>query len=156
MPDPVRSAGGLPPLARLPLLALGFVGLFAGTGAGLARLGWTVPAPAASAAALHGPLMICGFFGVVISLERAVAIGRRWAYIAPLCAGLAGVAAVLGATSVAAWLFFAGSLGFVAASIDVCRRQRALFTFTLGLGASCWAIGNAAWASGQPVHEVVA
>ena len=62
---------------RLPLLILGFLALFAGVGAGLARLGWTVPEIAATAAALHGPLMICGFFGVVISLERAVAIGRR-------------------------------------------------------------------------------
>ncbi len=26
---------------RVPLLVLGFVGLFAGAGAGLARLGWT-------------------------------------------------------------------------------------------------------------------
>ena len=32
--------------------------------------------------------MICGFFGVVIGLERAVAIGRWWAYAGPLLAGL--------------------------------------------------------------------
>lgn len=147
---------GLPPLWRLPLLVLGFVGLIVGALAGLARLGWTVPALAASASALHGPLMICGFFGVVIALERAVAIGRLWAYAAPLCAGLGGVAAVAGATSVAPWLFFAGSLGFVAASVDVFRRQSALFTFTLGLGALCWSIGSAAWALGSPVHEIVA
>ena len=43
-------------------------------GAGLARLGWSVPDIAASASAMHGPLMICAFFGTVISLERAVAI----------------------------------------------------------------------------------
>jgi hypothetical protein len=66
------------------------------------------------------------------------------------------VAAVAGALSVAPWLFVAGSVGFVAASIDVYRRQRALFTFTLGLGALCWAIGNLAWALGLPVYEIVA
>jgi hypothetical protein len=153
---PGPPSTGLPPLWRVPLLILGFVGLVVGAGAGLARLGWTVPAVAATASALHGPLMIGGFFGVVIALERAVAIGRAWAYAAPLCAGLGGVAAVSGATTVAPWLFFAGSLGFVAASIDVYRRQRALFTFTLGLGALCWAVGNVAWALGSPVHEIVA
>jgi len=152
----MMSPGGLPPRWRFPLLILGFAGLFVGAGAGLARLGWTVPAVAASASALHGPLMICGFFGVVIALERAVAIGRLWAYAAPLCAGLGGAAAVAGATSVAPWLFVAASLGFVAASLDVWRRQRALFTFTLTLGALCWSIGNVAWALGSPVHEVVA
>jgi len=151
----MSPAGGLPPPWRFPLLILGFVGLFTGAGAGLARLGWTVPAVAASASALHGPLMICGFFGVVIALERAVAIGRLWAYAAPLCAGVGGAAAVAGATTLAPWLFVAAGLGFLAASADVWRRQRALFTFTLGAGALCWSIGNVAWALGSPVHEVV-
>ena len=69
----------MPPLARLPLLILAFLALFVGAGAGLARLGWSVPDVAATASSLHGPLMICGFFGVVISLERAVAIGDKQA-----------------------------------------------------------------------------
>jgi hypothetical protein len=152
---PALRAEGLPPLARVPLLILGFVGLVTGAGAGLARLGWSVPAVAATASALHGPLMICGFFGVVIALERAVAIGRLWAYAAPLCAGLGGVAAVAGATAVVPWLFVAGGAGFLAASIDVYRRQRALFTFTLGTGALAWVVGSVGWALGSPVHEIV-
>jgi hypothetical protein len=140
---------------RLPLLVLGFGSLVVGTGAGLARFGWSVPAVAATASSLHGPLMICGFFGVVIALERAVAIGRPWAYAAPLFAGFAGLAAVIGATAVAAWLFVAASLVFLAASADVFRRQTALFTFTMALGALCWAVGNALWAAGAPVHGIV-
>ena len=60
-----------PALYRLPLLALGFIALIVGTGAGLARLGWPMPDLAASAAALHGPLMITGFFGVVIEWQGA-------------------------------------------------------------------------------------
>jgi hypothetical protein len=106
-------------------------------------------------AALHGPLMICGFFGVVIALERAVAIGRHWAYLGPLLAGAGGVAAVAGAASIAAWFFVAGSLVLFAASVDIFRRQTALFTFTLALGAACWSVGNALWAAGSTVHEVV-
>lgn len=155
-PESMVSGPNYVVLGRLPLLMLGFVGLAVGAGAGLARLGWTVPAVAASAAALHGPLMICGFFGVVIALERAVAVGRLWAYAAPLCAGLGGLAAVAGAGPIAPRLFVAGSLGFVAASIDVYRRQPALFTFTLVLGALCWLVGSAGWALGAPVHDVVA
>ena len=147
--------GGLPPVARVPLLILGFVGLFVGAGAGLARLGWTVPDVAATAAALHGPLMICGFFGVVISLERAVAIGRLWTYAGPLLAGLGTVTALCGATAIAPWLYVAGSLVLLAGTIDVFRRQTALFTFTLTLGALCWPVGSALWAAGASVHEVV-
>ncbi len=155
MTSDAPGRGGLPPLARLPLLILGFIGLFVGAGAGLARLGWRVPDLAASAAALHGPLMICGFFGVVISLERAVAIGRLWAYLGPLLAGVGTGLAVHAATSVAAWLYFAASLVLLVASIDILRRQQALFTLTIVLGAACWCVGNLLWAGGAPVHEVV-
>ncbi len=150
------SASGLPPAWRVPLLVLGFFGLLFGTGAGLARLGWSMPETAASAAALHGPLMICGFFGVVIALERAVAIGRYWAYLGPLLAGVGSVAAVFGAMALAPWFYLAGGLVLLAASLDVYRRQRALFTFTLALGAACWPIGVALWALGADVHQVVA
>jgi len=145
----------MPPLARLPLLILGFLGLLAGTGAGLARLGWSVPDLAVSASSLHGPLMICGFFGVVISLERAVAVGRFWAYSGSLFAGVGGVAAVAGAATVAPWLFLAGSLVLLAATIDIFRRQTEMFTFTLTLGALCWSTGSALWALGATVHAVV-
>ena len=145
----------VPPLARVPLLILGFVGLVVGTGAGLARLGWTMPDVAESTSSLHGPLMICGFFGVVISLERAVAIGHPWAYAGSLLAGLGTVAAIAGATALAPWLFVAGSVVLLGATIDVFRRQTALFTFTLTAGALCWVVGNALWAIGASVHEVV-
>jgi len=145
----------MPPLARLPLLILGFFALLVGAGAGLARLGWSVPDLAASASSLHGPLMICGFFGVVIPLERAVAIGRLWAYAGSLFAGLGTVFALAGAPSIAPWFIVAASLVLLAATIDIFRRQTALFTLTLTLGALCWSTGSALWAGGATVHEVV-
>lgn len=140
---------------RLPLLVLGFAALALGAGAGLARLGYGVPGLAAANAAWHGPLMLCGFFGVVITLERAVAIGRAWAYLAPLAAGAGTVALAAGATLVGQWLYVAAALGLLAASLDILRRQRALFTLTLALGAACWGAGNLLWASGVAVHEVL-
>jgi hypothetical protein len=125
----------LPPLARLPLLILGFLGLFAGIGAGLARLGWPVPDLAAAAAPLHGPLMMCAFFGVVISLERAVAIGRTWAYAGPLFAGLGGVAAMAGAATAASWLFVAGALVPGSPAYDAALHALALgFVFAMVFG----------------------
>ena len=154
-PEPQAKAGGLPPPWRVPLLMLAFVGLFVGASAGLARLGWSMPAVSVAAAAMHGPLMICGFFGAVIALERAVAIGRAWAYLGPLLAGLGGACAVTASASIAAGFFLAGSLVLLAASVDVWRRQRALFTFTLAMGTACWSVGNALWLAGWTVHEIV-
>jgi hypothetical protein len=140
---------------RAPLLILGFAGLFVGVGAGLAQLGWAVPETVAAAAALHGPLMICGFFGVVIALERAVAIGGHWAYAGPLVTGAGTVAAIAGEVHAASWLFVVGSLVLLAASVDIVRRQTALFNLTIASGAACWAVGNALWVTGSGAQQVV-
>ena len=139
----------------MPLLVLGFVALFVGAAAGLVRLAWPMPALAVSAAGLHGPLMVCGFFGVVIALERAVALARLWAYLGPLAAGLGTLLALAGAWQWAAWFYVLGGLVLLAASLDVFRRQRALFTLTLVLGALAWLVGNVLWATGMAVYQVV-
>ena len=140
---------------RLPLLVFGFVALALGLGAGLARLGVTVPPVAAGAAALHGPLMICGFFGVVIALERAVAIGRLWAYGAPLAAGLGTAMLAHGGGVVAPAFYLAASFGLLIASLQVLQRQPERFNLVIAAGAACWCIGTAAWAFGAPVHRIV-
>jgi hypothetical protein len=144
-----------PAWERLPLLALGFAALAIGTGAGLARLGWPMPDLAAAAAAWHGPLMVCGFLGTVISLERAVAVGRGWAYAAPL-ASVAGTVALLhGGAALAPWIWLAAGIGLLAASLAVLRRQREGFTLTLAVAAAAWCIGTLAWARGGSVHDAL-
>ncbi len=157
--DRTRAAGklpaNLPPLGRLPLLILGFIALFTGVGAGLARLGWTMPDIAASNAGQHGALMACGFFGVVIALERAVAIARLWAYLGPLLAGLGTATVVHGLSHVGAWLYLGASLVLLIGSLDIVRRQPALFTATIALGAASWVVGNLLWAIGQGAPVVV-
>jgi hypothetical protein len=146
----------LRPAQRAPLLVLGFVGLVGGVGAGLARLGYKMPHFAAQASAWHGALMIGAFFGVVIALERAVAIGRPWAYLGPLLGGAGGAAIVAGYAIPGAWLLLAASVVLLVASLDVVRRQRTSFTITIAAAAACWVIGNAAFALGAAVHDVVA
>ncbi|HSQ04151.1 MAG TPA: hypothetical protein VLN59_08950 [Burkholderiales bacterium] len=147
-------AGDIRPPWRAPLLLLGFVALFIGMVGGLARLGW--PLPAGALAAAHGPLMVSGFFGTVISLERAVALGRRWAYVAPLASGLGTVAIVFATpTAMAPALSLGASVVLLAASLCVYRRQRELFTLTLALGAASWLVGNLLWLDESPIFVVV-
>ncbi|MBK7487871.1 MAG: hypothetical protein IPI70_17310 [Nitrospira sp.] len=141
---------------RLPLLALGMLALLTGLWAGLARLGWNVPLPRSGFSSLHGPLMVSGFLGTLISLERAVALARPWAYAAPLLTGLGGVGLIVGAPLLAAQLsILAGSLGLVAIFAAIVRRHPALYTFTMGGGAILWASGNLFWCLGWPVFLVV-
>jgi hypothetical protein len=146
----------IPPPWRLPLLVAGFLCVVVGVLAGLARLGWQVPDVAAAAAAVHGPLMISGFLGTVIGLERAVALRHPWSYLGPLLSGAGGIGLAFGiGLDVAPWLLLAGSTVLVAASVQVFLRQRALFTLTLALGAAAWFIGNALWAGGLTLSVVV-
>lgn len=135
----------LRPALRLPLLALGFIALAFGVGAGLARMGWQFSLPGAALVAWHGPLMIAGFFGTVIGLERAVALAERWAYAAPLAGALGALALIAAMPAVAAILVTLASLILLAATFRIFLRQRALFTLVLTLGAACWAAGNLLW-----------
>ncbi|HEX6979493.1 MAG TPA: hypothetical protein VF342_09345 [Alphaproteobacteria bacterium] len=137
---------------RLPLLAAGGVALVAGTAAGLHRLGLGGPEALASLAALHGPLMVSGFFGAVIGFERAVATGRIWAYLGPLAAGIGTALAVVGAPLPAihaAWIV--AGLVLAVASTGIALRQPALFTGALACGAIAWPAGVLAWAAGAPM-----
>jgi hypothetical protein len=152
-PD-VSNSAAVPALWRAPLLILGFGALIVGVGAGLVRLGIGMPAGMALASPQHGVLMIGGFFGVVISLERAVAIDRSWGYLAPLLAAFGAVAAIAGESELARWLFFVASVALLAASLSIVRRQPALFTLTIMLGALCWLVGNLFWAAGSTMAQV--
>ena len=101
---------------------------------------------------MHGALMVSAFLGTVISLERAVALDRLWAYAAPLCAGIGGVLILAGfAIPGFAFLVFAAAT-FVVASTAILRRQVSLETGTLLAGGAAWLTGNVVlYAGGAPV-----
>lgn len=142
---------------RLPLLILGFISLASGVLAGLARLGWGVPLPSTQLVLLHGPLMICGFLGTVIGLERAVALGYRWAYAGPLLTGLGGVALLLGFPhSVGASAMALGSAVLLTGTTLIMLRQRELFMVTMVFGAASWLAGNLLWLTGTGISGIVA
>ena len=127
-------------LPRAALLLLAFVSLGLGVSGGLARL---TPLPVSiSTLALHGPLMVSAFFGTLISLERAAALGRAWAYAAPLCAGLAGLLLALGLPREGFVLMAAAAVVLWAASLAQWRRQPGLANATLAGGALAWLVGN--------------
>ncbi|HSJ99182.1 MAG TPA: hypothetical protein VLC53_19060, partial [Myxococcota bacterium] len=100
---------------RVFLLLLAAASLVAGIAGGLARLGAPLELPAAAAS--HGALMIGGFLGTGISLERAVALGSSFAYGAPLASGAALVLVLAGLPAPGAALMLLAPLLLVAASL---------------------------------------
>ncbi len=157
-----RTAGTGQPAARatlkyegLPLLALSILALLAALWAGLLRLGWGLPAIEPGLYVAHGPLMVCGFLGTLISLERAVALGEGWSYSAPILSGAGALALIVGIPDPAGpFLITLGSLGLIASFIAILRRQTALFTITMALGAVAWFVGNCLWLYRIPVIEM--
>ena len=141
-------------LLLLPALAA----LFAAAWAGLLRMGWSLPP---FNAAEHGPLMISGFLGTVICLERAIALRAsiprgRWVYAAPLLCASGALAVLLGAPRIVGLgLMTLASLGLVVIFLVITRRQPALFSLAMAFGAFCWLTGNILWLSGEPVYRVV-
>jgi hypothetical protein len=130
---------------RAPLLALGAVCLVLGVGAGLARLGWGVPAWAAQAAGQHAALMIVGFFGTVIALERAVALGRFWGYVAPPALALSALAATFGRSPFATAFALAGAGVLATVAFVQALQARALHGWILACGALAFAVGVLLW-----------
>lgn len=132
-------------LRAAAVLAVAFL-LAAGLAGGLRRAG--VELPIVHAAGAHAALMIGGFFAAVIGIERAVALHTRWAWVAPVASAAGGIALAFGAWTAGATLIAIGAAVFVAASVEVLRRQRAPHTVVLLLAALAGLGGALAWGQG--------
>lgn len=155
-PDAVPMADAKPRLElRLILLAIGALALLTGLYGALGRIGWELPA-SGSFAALHGPLMISGLFGTLISLERAVALGRNWSYAAPALSAFGTLALLAGAPqALGAGAYMAAAVGLTGASLLITVQQPAVFTGALLVGSLTWLAGNVLWLMGNPVPDLI-
>lgn len=142
--------------SRFPLMGLSLLALLGGLWAGLVRIGWALPVLGPALPGLHGPLMISGFLGTLISLERAVALKARWSYAAPLLSGFGGAALIVGGSGpLGGLLITLGSAVLAAIFAEILRRQRAWFVVVMVCGALAWLVGNIQWLGGAAIPVVV-
>ena len=148
-----RRRSALRPL-RLVLLACGLTAFLLGLWTGMARLGVGLIGAAPQFVEFHGVLMICGFFGTLISVERAVALNRPLAYMIPIFAA-AGTLALLARTiTLAGAAFLIASLVLAAVSFWNMRRlQSALLAVIPSIAALCWGLGTLTWLTDRPLSE---
>ena len=143
-------------LGRLPFLLPGGVALLAGLDAALMLLGLPAPVSASRLPDVHGMLLVLGFVGTLISLERAVALGRRVGYLAP---GLLGSGAILlvspAPLTVGRGVLLAGTVAMASSYVPLWRRQRDDAVLVQALGAVL-AVGAATlWLGGVPVSSLL-
>ncbi len=144
-------------LSRLPMLAAGMTGLIAALWGGLVRVGWEWPVPQPMWVAIHGPLMIAGFLGTLICLERAVGYGALWSYLGPVFAAIGCLLMVAGFPPFAAPGWFA-----VASAVVLCAVYAVVFfqnptrhMAVMGVGALFWMTGNILLVRTWAVYQIV-
>lgn len=140
----------------IPFFILAILGLLMGLWAGLFRLGWTIPIFPNSLPSQHGPLMVSGFLGTLIALERVAALQRRWMFAAPLFSGTGWIVSL---ATPGEWygplLITLGSFFALGILVVIVRRETKIYTFTMAVGVACWLVGNLFWLFGAPIFEVV-
>ncbi len=140
-----------PPLAlRFGFLVFAGVSVVVGLVAGTLKLGYLLGTPAASLAGDHGPLMVFGFVGGAIGIERAVAVRTRWAWLGPLAHAVGVVTTLAGAPKLVPGIFFALSFLVMGATYWEVHRKRqptyAVLTQAVGVvggvaAAVVWGLG---------------
>jgi len=147
---------GVPMSGRLPVLVSAGIALLAGLYAALLLLGAPVPTAPRPVEQVHGPLMVLGFVGTLIALERAVALGARWALLAPACSGLGGLVLVAtGPSLVGKVLLMAASVVLLGIYRALWHRQQSVALLAQATGAFAWYAATLLWLAGTPVAGLV-
>lgn len=121
---------------RLVLLILAGIALLAGLDAALLLLGLPAPVRTHRLPDIHGVVLVLGFVGTLIALERAVAARHRAGFAAPALLGLGALTLISPAPlSVGRALLVAGTGALVLLYLPLWRRQRDLAVVVQALGA---------------------
>lgn len=142
---------------RTALLLLGATSLLAGLVGGLLLLGLPVPLSTARLPQVHGPLLVLGFVGTLVALERAVALRRRVGVAAPALLGAGGLALVAEPVPLAVGqvLLVAGCAAALAVEVRLWRRRPCAAMAVEVLGSAAGLGAALLWWSGVPVPDLV-
>ncbi|WP_208605926.1 hypothetical protein [Streptomyces albus] len=147
-----RKAGA----RRAVLLLPAGLALLLGLDAALMLLDLPAPLTADRLPEVHGMLLVLGFAGTLVALERAVALGSRWAYLSPACLGAGGLLLVAPVDLRAGRLLLvAGTALLLALYARFWRRQPGAALLAQGAGAVA-ALGAALlWLGGLDVPRLL-
>lgn len=131
---------------RMALIALAGLSLLTGLNAGLLRLGVWAPVVSDRIADLHGPVMVLGFMGTLISLERAQALRNPLAYLAPGLFALGSVVLLTGLpVALGKLLLLDGGIAFLVVTLALWRRAPLGLVAAQVLAALFTVLASAAW-----------
>ena len=142
--------------ARALLLVPGGFALLAGLDAALILLGLPAPIDSSRLAQVHGVLLVLGFVGTVVALERAVAAGRRWGYLSPAALGAGGILLVTPAPTTLSGSLLVAGCAVLVGIYGVLWRRSAELAVLIQAGGAVLATGAALlWLGGVPVPHLM-
>lgn len=137
------------------LLPAGFA-LLAGLDAALMLVGVAAPVSLARLPHVHGMLLVFGFVGTLISLERSVALRRRAGFSAPALFGAGGILLVSPAPLLVGKVgLLLGAVAMVAVYVPLWRRQRDDAVLIQAFGAVLGVGALTLWVGGVPVAQLL-
>ncbi len=125
---------------RLPFLLLAFIGLVTGIATGLNRMGWDLRM--LNTSMHHGAIMVGGFLGTLISLEKIIPLRKRYLLLIPASSGASVFLFFLDQPRYALILLIAAALGLSLVFLSYLIRTKDLIYFMMLCGGLCWITGN--------------
>ena len=143
-------------IRRVVFLLPAGLAMLAGLDAALLLLGLPAPLTTDRLPDIHGMLLVLGFVGTVIALERAVALRTRLGFAAPALLGL-GALTLLSPAPVRAGqiLLIAGCGALIGVYVPLFRRSHDESVMIQALGAVLALGGAVLWAVGLPMADVL-
>ncbi len=138
---------------RLPFIVLALSALVAGLGAGLSRIGWSEFS--FHGMIHHGGIMVGGFLGTLITLEKIIPLKKRWLYVFPVLSACSVVAFLIDLPKVGFIMLLLSSAGLSLAFLFYLIRNRELIYTLMLLGAVCWLVGNYLMISNQTYPSAI-
>lgn len=138
------------------MIALAAACAVLGMNAGLLLLGLPMPVIAHRLPELHAPLLVFGFVGALIALERAVALRAAWAYAAPMLLAAGALFCLVPAPIAVGQSLVVIGLGVhLAQYVAIARRQPATATAIQLVAAACGLAAGLVWAGGVAAPRLV-
>lgn len=108
--------------------------------AGLTRIGWNLPL--ATVVPTHGAIMVGGFLGTLISLEKIIPLKNKFLFAIPVLSGLSVVSFLLGLAQTGYVLLIVASTGLCIVFLIYLITNPGLIYAMMLCGAGCWLTGN--------------
>jgi hypothetical protein len=127
-------------MGHLPIVVMAMFCLLSGLWSGLTRIGWDVAVLPLTAH--HGAIMVGGFLGTLIALEKIIPLKRKLLYSIPVLNALSVVFFFTDQPRIGIYALIISSAALLLVFLYFFPPRRSIICVLMSLGAICWLIGN--------------